>query len=159
MSNVRAQKVALPLATTFMNGVPTSKAGRARTLTGAFLGLLAAGVVPSVVLALMFPLGGQLNVSSFGITALSALPFSLLAGLLVGGPTFLVLLRAGLANWRLALVCGFAIGSSVFYVLGRAVAPSMAVYGAAGALAGAACLATWRLVTRVGAPPSPAHHP
>lgn len=135
------------LATALLT-VSSSKRSRIRAVAGAVLGLLVGGAVPPLVLALAFPIGGERTASSLGVTMLISLPFSLLASFLLGGPAFLVLYRVGFANLPTALASGLVIGAGVFYGLARTVAPGMAVYGAAGALAGAACLSTWKLVAR-----------
>lgn len=130
-----------------------------RVVAGAVLGLLVGGVVPPLVLALAFPIGGERTASSFGVTTLISLPFSLLASFLLGGPAWLVLYRVGLANLPSALASGLVIGAGLFFALARTVAPGMAVYGAAGALAGAACFGTWQLVGREPLSESFGHRP
>lgn len=123
-----------------------------------FIGLVAASAVPPLLMAITaLPLDPEVDrateaVAFVGAAFLLALPFSLLATLIIGLPSVLLCRRLGLVRWWIALSVGALTGVLVAVVrpANQPIADVIAKYVLLGAVAGLTFWVVWKRGTTNG---------
>ena len=117
-----------------------------------FIGLVAASAIPPLLMAIAaLPLDEEYVLVTEadaydGAAFLLALPFSVLAALIVGLPSVLLCRRLGLVRWWLALTVGALAGILVAVVrpANQPIADVIVKYGLLGAVAGLTFWVVWK---------------
>ena len=97
--------------------VAIKSASLRRETRAALVGFLVASVIPSAVLSVLWPLGGDWSLASIGISLLVTYPFSAAAVLVFGVPAFFLLRPLRPGHWWSVGSVGFLLGLLVDVVL------------------------------------------
>jgi ABC-type uncharacterized transport system permease subunit len=119
-------------------------------VTAAIMGFLVAPLVSAVIGAVLTPVEGRLNLDLVSILGLLPIIyfFAALATILLGVPSFLLLLKYKLVTWWSALIVGVVAGvivALIFKAPSHVEARDLLVMGTMGSASALAFWVIWRL--------------
>jgi hypothetical protein len=119
-----------------------------KEMVAAGIGFLVASIIPPAILAVIWPLGGKLDLSSVIITFYIAYPFSVAAVLVFGLPTFLLLRRFRPGQWWSVIFIGLFLGCIVAIAIGLPSLPDLHDFATMSPLGALSALAFWLIWKR-----------